>query len=302
MKTRPRDLVILAVMPLFFASNLIIGRLAVETVPPWTLAALRWSLASLILAPFAWSDVRLHAATLIAQWKLIAFLGFLGMWICGAIVYVALQYTTATHGTLIYTASPVIVVLLGALIARRALPLAQAIGVVLGIAGVFTIVLEGQPLAILSHHFNVGDLWFVFAAIAWALYSLLLKNTALQTVPTFALFFVIALAGAVLLIPCMIAEWLLIGGFPSSVRAWASIAGIVLFASLLSYSSYQYGVKRAGPALTSIFLYLLPVYGIALAVVFLGETLRPYHAVGLVLVLGGIVLATAPSFPKRGKA
>jgi drug/metabolite transporter (DMT)-like permease len=302
MKTRPRDLVILAVMPLFFASNLIIGRLAVETVPPWTLAALRWSLASLILAPFAWSDVRLHAATLIAQWKLIAFLGFLGMWICGAIVYVALQYTTATHGTLIYTASPVIVVLLGALIARRALPLAQAIGVVLGIAGVFTIVLEGQPLAILSHHFNVGDLWFVFAAIAWALYSLLLKNAALQTVPTFALFFVIALAGAVLLIPCMIAEWLLIGGFPSSVRAWASIAGIVLFASLLSYSSYQYGVKRAGPALTSIFLYLLPVYGIALAVVFLGETLRPYHAVGLVLVLGGIVLATAPSFPKRGKA
>ena len=71
-------------------------------------------------------------ATLIAQWKLIVLLGFLGMWICGGIVYVALQYTTATHGTLIYTASPVIVVLLGALLARRALPLAQAIGVVLG--------------------------------------------------------------------------------------------------------------------------------------------------------------------------
>jgi drug/metabolite transporter (DMT)-like permease len=49
--------------------------------------------------------------------------------------------------------------------------------------------------------------------------------------------------------------------------------------------------------LTSIFLYLLPVYGIVLAVVFLGETFRPYHAAGLVLVLGGIVLATAPSLP-----
>jgi len=96
-------------------------------------------------------------------------------------------------------------------------------------------------------------------------------------------------------------EWWLIGGFPSTLRAWGSIAGIVIFASLLSYSTYQYGVKRAGPALTSIFLYLLPVYGIALAVVFLGEVFRPYHAVGLVLVLGGIVLATAPSFPKRRK-
>jgi drug/metabolite transporter (DMT)-like permease len=246
--------------------------------------------------------MRAHAPTLAARWKLIACLGFLGMWICGGIVYVALQYTTATHGTLIYTASPVIVVLLGALMARRALPLGQAVGVVLGIAGVFTIVLEGQPTAILSHHFNAGDLWFVLAAISWAIYSLLLKNAALQTVPTFALFFVIALAGAVLLIPCMIAEWWLIGGFPSTLRAWASIAGIVIFASVLSYSTYQYGVKRAGPALTSIFLYLLPVYGIAMAVLFLGETVRLYHAVGLVLVLGGIVLATAPSLPKRRKA
>ena len=302
MNTRARDLVILAVMPLFFASNLIFGRLAVETVSPWTLAALRWTFACLILAPFAWSDARAHATTLTAQWKLIALLGFLGMWICGAIVYVALQYTTATHGTLIYTASPVIVVLLGALLARRALPLGQAIGVVLGIAGVFTIVLEGQPLAIFHHHFNAGDLWFVLAAISWAAYSLILKNAALQTVPTFALFFVIAFAGAVLLIPCMIVEWWLIGGFPSTLRAWGSIAGIVIFASLLSYSTYQYGVKRAGPALTSIFLYLLPVYGIALAVIFLGEAFKPYHAVGLVLVLGGIVLATAPSFPKWRKA
>ena len=298
MTTRPRDLIILAVMPLFFVSNLIIGRPAVDTVPPWTLAALRWSFACLILAPFALPAVRQHAATLIAQWKLIALLGFLGMWICGGIVYVALQYTTATHGTLIYTASPVIVVLLAALLARRPLPLGQTIGVLLGIAGVFTIVLEGEPLAILSYHFNVGDLWFVLAAIAWAVYSLLLKNSTPQTVPTMALFFVIALAGAILLVPCMIAEWWLVGKFPSTLRAWASIAGIVIFSSVLSFSTYQYGIKKVGPALTSIFLYLLPVYGIVLAVIFLGETFRPYHAIGLVLVLGGIILATAPSFPR----
>lgn len=302
MNTRVRDLVILAVMPLFFVSNLIIGRPAVETVPPWTLAALRWTFACLILAPIAWPDLRRHAPALIAQWKLIALLGFLGMWICGGIVYVALQYTTATHGTLIYTASPVIVVLLGAILARRALPLGQMMGVLLGIAGVFIIVLEGQPATILTHHFNIGDLWFVFAAFAWAVYSLLLKNKTLQTIPTLALFFTIALAGAIMLIPCMIAEWWLIGGFPVTLRAWASIAGIVIFASVLSFSAYQYGVKTVGPALTSIFLYLLPVYGIALAVLFLGEAPRPYHAVGLVLVLGGVVLATAPSFPKRRKA
>lgn len=289
---RPRDYVILAVMPLFFVSNLIIGRPAVDTVPPWTLAALRWSFACLILLPFAWPGLREHGRALAAQWRLILWLGFLGMWICGGIVYVALQFTTATHGTLIYTASPVLVVLIAAVLARRPLPLAEALGVILGIAGVFTIVLEGAPLSILHRPFNAGDLLFIVAAISWAIYSIQLKSRALQDFPTLLVFLAIALAGAVLLLPCMLAELALIGGFPTSAKAWTSIAGIVVFASVLSFSSYQYGVKRVGPALTSIFLYLLPCYGIVLAAVFLGEAIHAYHGIGLLLVMAGVGLAT----------
>lgn len=292
MNVRIRDYAVLAVMPLFFVSNLIIGRPAVDTVAPWTLATLRWSLACLVLAPFALPAAREHWHTLVAlRWRIVL-LGFLGMWICGGIVYVALVYTTATHGTLIYTASPAVVVLLQAVLARRPMPLAQLLGVVFAIAGVFVIVLEGDPAAIFRHSFNIGDLLFVGAAIAWAVYSLLLKNSALQTIPTLTLFFMIALAGAVLLLPCMIAEIVLYGGFPTTANAWASIAGIVIFASVLSFSAYQYGIKAVGPAITSIFLYLLPCYGIALAAVFLGERIHAYHGVGLLLVLGGIALAT----------
>ncbi len=283
---------VLTAMPLFFVSNLIIGRPAVETVPPWTLATLRWGFACLLLAPFAIPAIRAHGAQLRAQWSQIALLGFLGMWICGGLVYVALLYTTATHGTLIYTASPVIVVLLQALIARRPLPLAQTVGVAAGIAGVFTIVLEGNPAAIFGHAFNAGDLYFVAAAVAWAFYSLLLKRSALQEIPTLPLFCIIAFAGAVLLLPCMMVELAWYGGFPVTPKAWASIAGIVVFASILSFLSYQFGVKTVGPAVTSIFLYLLPVYGIVLAALFLGETIRIYHGVGLLLVVGGIALAT----------
>lgn len=106
------------------------------------------------------------------------------------------------------------------------------------------------------------------------------------------MFLAIALAGAVLLLPCMLAELALIGGFPTSAKAWTSIAGIVVFASVLSFSSYQYGVKRVGPALTSIFLYLLPCYGIVLAAVFLGEAIHAYHGIGLLLVMAGVGLAT----------
>lgn len=297
MKSRLSSYAVLAVMPLFFVSNLIIGRPAVETVPPWTLATLRWGLACLILAPFALPPAHAHVRALIATRGRILLLGFLGMWICGGGVYLALLYTTATHGTLIYTASPAIVVLIQALIARRPMPFTQTAGVLFAIGGVFVIVLEGNPLAILEHQFNIGDLMFVAAAIAWAFYSLLLKDTTLQTIPTLTLFFMIALAGTAMLIPCMLLELALSGGFPVTVRAWTSIAGIVIFASVLSFSTYQYGIKTVGPAITSIFLYLLPCYGIVLAALFLGERIYAYHGVGLLLVLGGIALATGISNP-----
>lgn len=299
---RLRDYLILAVMPLFFVSNLIIGRPAVEIVPPWTLAALRWSLACVILAPFALPLVRKHARAIRSQWPRIALLGFLGMWICGGVVYVGLRSTTATHATLIYTSSPVLVVLMAAVISRKPLSLLPALGVAFGIAGVFTIVLEGNPLLVFQQDFHTGDLLIVAAAISWALYSILLKHRAFEAIPSFAAFFVIALCGAAMLLPCMVAELATGSAFPVSSQAWASIAGIVLFASVFSYTAYQYGVKTVGPAVTSIFMYLLPCYGVALAVIFLGEQFRLYHAVGLALVMMGLLLATGSDIWSRARA
>ncbi len=283
---------ILAVMPLFFVSNLILGRPAVETVPPWTLATLRWTITCALLAPFVVPMLKRHRRTIREEWGTIVLLGFLGMWVCGGLVYHSLRYTTATNGTLIYTASPVLVVLLAALIARKPLPLMEAMGVVLGVLGVFVVVLKGDPGALLHLQFNIGDLGFVISAIAWAVYSLLLKRDALERIPTAGLFFLIALSGVVILIPCMIIELLHGEPFPVTLRAWTSIAGIVIFASILSFSTYQYGVKTVGPSVTSVFMYLLPCYGVALAALFLGEELHFYHAVGLALVMFGIVLAS----------
>lgn len=237
--------------------------------------------------------VKRHADEIRAEWRSILLLSFLGMWICGGLVYLALRYTTATNGTLIYTTSPVIVVLLAAMLARKPLPMLEAIGVTLGVLGVFTVVLKGDPSALLHLRLNAGDLGFVVATIAWSVYSLVLKRKRLQRIPTAALFFLIALSGGLMLIPCMAIEMLQGEPFPMTARAWASIGGIVLFASLLSFSTYQYGVKTVGPSVTSVFMYLLPCYGVALAAMFLGEELHAYHAAGLALVMVGIVLASS---------
>lgn len=283
---------VMILTPLFFSSNLIFGRYTISEVAPFTLAFLRWTAAALVLFPFLWMarpKVRTYVTTSPVHWLL---LGFLGMWICGAGVYYALQFTTATNGTLIYTTSPLMVIILERLFFGRPTSWREIAGIVLGFLGVAIIVLKGALTTILHSSFNLGDLLFIFAALSWAGYSVLLKGPRTAAIPGPALFAVVTLAGAVLLAPFALWEWFSGGLMPQSWTAWGGIAGIVVFSSLLAFSGFQYGVARLGASTASVYMYLLPPYGVGLAVLVLGEPFEKHHAIGIVTVLTGLVLAT----------
>ena len=287
-------LVVMLLTPLFFSSNLIFGRSTISEVAPFTLAFLRWSAACLLLSPFLWmarDRVRAYLTTYTVHWLV---LGFLGMWICGAGVYYALQFTTATNGTLIYTTSPLIVIILERLFFGRATSWREIAGIIVGFLGVAIIVLQGDFSRLAGSSFNRGDLMFIAAAVSWAGYSVLLKGRRTAGLPVSALFSVVTLAGALLLAP--FALWELVSGapMPQTWTAWGGIGGIVVFSSLLAFSGYQYGVATLGASTTSIFMYLLPPYGVGLAVLILGEPFETFHAIGIITVLAGLVLATAP--------
>ncbi|TDH39316.1 DMT family transporter [Pseudohoeflea suaedae] len=279
--------------PLFFSSNLIFGRLAIPEVAPFTLAFIRWTAAALILTPWVmreWAPARAFVTGHPRHWLL---LGFLGMWICGGIVYLGLEYTTATNGTLIYTTSPLIILIIERLFFGRPVTGREIAGIIIGFLGVAVIVLRGEPQALLSLRLNTGDLLFVVAAISWAAYSVLLRKNRPEGLNTLSQFGVVAAAGAVLLMPMALWEFLSGARMPVTTTAWGGIAGIVFFASLLAFSGFQYGIARLGAATAGIFMYLLPPYGVALAVLVLGEPFHPYHLVGIATVLTGLIMATA---------
>ncbi len=298
------DILLMALMPLLFASNLAIGRGAVDEVGPWTLACLRWIGAVAILLPFVAASLWRSRGALLAQFWGIAVLAFLGMWACGAVVYLGLRHTTATNATLIYTSSSIFILALERIFRGRPVSLRQVVGALVAMAGVAVIALAGDLGRLLSLDLNPGDILILVAAISWAAYSVVLRRPALAALPTLPLFAAIAILGAVSLVLPMIWEAAATGMVPHTAHAWASIAGLALFPSVLAFSLYQYGVARLGPSMTGMFLYLLPPYGVLLAILFLGERLHPYHAAGLALILPGLILATAPargaSAPRAG--
>lgn len=294
--------VVLALTPLFFSSNIIFGRGVVSEVAPFTLAFLRWSFCAAILLPFVLMAKK-TAFPFIKNHKLLWLtLGFLGMWICGAIVYVALGYTTAINTALVYTTAPIFTILIQLIWQGRAVKLREIIGIIAATIGVAYIVLKGDLAAILQLDFNIGDILILFCAVSWAGYSVLQKTEPCRDIPMLSMLGLTTLAGALLLAPFAVYEFLSGAQMPVSQHAWLSISGIVFFASLLAFTGTQHGIRHLGPQITGFSLYLLPVYGVLLAVIFLDETYQQFHFIGTIFVLGGVILATAPLNGKKKKA
>jgi drug/metabolite transporter (DMT)-like permease len=293
---RARDIALIALVPLLFSTNSVIGRAVAGEAGPWTLAFLRWTLAFLILLPFAAPAIAASRTALAARWREVLALGFLGMWVCGGVFYQALHFTTATNATLVYASSNVLILLLEWIFRGRRIGARELAGTVLAFAGVAVVALgaEGGTFTV-----NPGDALVGLASLAWAIYSVVLKRPGVAALPGSALFATIMAGGILLLLPMTIWENLRADALPQTPFAWLAVALVALLPSVGAYSGYQYGVRRFGPATMAMSSYLWTPYAIGLAVLFLGETLRLYHFMGFALILPGVILATAR--PREGR-
>ena len=275
----------------FMASNVVMGRAAADAVPPVGLAFWRWLVAFALILPFALPGLRRHHRALLADWKRLLVLGALGMGICGAFVYVGLEQTTATNAGLIYASSPVLILMIAAAgLGERVRP-RQVAGIALAMAGVLTILARGDAGVLLGLSFNAGDVWILAAATAWAVYTILLRQSR-TPLPVVTQFAANALSGVLILAPFY--AWETWSGRPvePSADAALSIAGVALVASVLAFLTYQQTIVRIGPARAGTTLYVMPLWAALLAWATLGETLQAFHLVGAALILPGVLLAT----------
>ena len=126
---------LLWIVPLFWSSNYLIARAAAGVIGAHSLALGRWSLAFALMLPLAWPGLRQAGRPwLAAEWRQLLVLGGLGMWICGAFVYLGGQSTGSANIALIYAATPVAIAAAGALWLSERMAPSQMAGVALAAA------------------------------------------------------------------------------------------------------------------------------------------------------------------------
>jgi drug/metabolite transporter (DMT)-like permease len=282
---------LLWVVPALWSSNYMIARLATGVISPHQLALGRWALALALMLPFVGQRLWQERALCRREWKHLLVLGALGMWVCGAILYLGGQGTSATNIGLIYAATPIAIVVAGTRLLHERMSPWQMAGVVLALAGVVYVITKGRLEDLLAVRFTAGDGWVVVAAVSWAAYSVLLKYWPSGLGPAERLA-AIAAAGVLVLLPFTLLEAMLQPTPALSLQAFGLIGLAALVPGVLSYTAYSYMQRELGAARTALVMYLSPVYAAFGAWAVLGEAPGWHHAVGAALILPSIWMAT----------
>jgi len=281
---------LLFIQPIFMASNIIVARGGVEYVPPVSLAFWRWLTVFVILIPFFFDEIIKKKKEFKKETFKLFFLGLMGCGICGAFPFIAGMSTTMANMGIIYTSSPIFIIVLSVLFFRDKINLSRITGLILCLSGVLIIICKGDLSYLINFKFTSGDLWMLGAAIGWAIYSIFLINWK-SSFSLMARFTLIAFYGTISLFPFYLLEesYFFNTVFNNNFIFWVLFAAIS--PGIIAFTLYTKVQKYVGASLAGFTLYIFSIYSAIYGIILFNETLLSFHYYGAALVFIGVYLA-----------
>ena len=282
--------ILLFVQPVFMATNIIVARGGVEYVPPISLAFWRWLTVFLLLLPFFYNEIIKNKKSFNKEfWKLF-FLGSMGCGVCGAFPFIAGMSTTMANMGIIYTSSPIFIIILSVMFFNDKINFFRIIGLILCLIGVLAIISKGNLDLLINFKFTSGDLWMIGAAMGWAVYSIYLLNWK-SKFSLMARFTLIAMFGTISLFPFYILEEIFYfnTAFNSNFLFWVLFAAIS--PGIIAFTLYTRVQKYLGASLTGFTLYIFSIYSAIYGIILFDEALLNFHYFGAAFVFAGVYLA-----------
>jgi drug/metabolite transporter (DMT)-like permease len=285
---RTGPLLALVVVQFSFATLAVVGKDALlQGLPPVALAGLRVFFASLLLGAIALARGRVHVAW--PDLGRLAGLSFLGVTANILLFIEGLKRTTAVNAIILIVMIPVFTLLVAVLLRRERFDAKRAAGVLIALAGA-SILLRIEDFDA-GNDVLVGNVLIVLNCLSYSFY-LVLSRPLLQRYPSILVVALTFLLGALVLFPL---------GLPRTFdaadagvftqRVVLDLVWIVLVPSVLAYALNNYALKRLRASTVASFVFLQPVFGVALALALLpGEALDPRTALAGAIVFAGVAL------------
>jgi len=277
----------------FWGGTFVAGRFLAGQAHPVSAAFFRFAIASTCLLLVVWKSEGKLPKLDFYQGLAVAALGLTGVFAYNLFFFNGLTLIGAGRAALIIALNPVAITLCSALLYREKLPLSRMVGIPLSVCGAMVVITRGHPLMILSGGIGRGELLISGCVLSWTLYSIIGKMAMRGLSPLAAVCWSSIAGTGFLLIPA-----LSYGSFAEALHfswsVWLSIGYLGAFGTVIGFLWYFEGIQSIGPSRAAVFINFVPVNGVLLATILLGEPLGISLLVGGLLVVCGAYLANAP--------
>lgn len=269
------------------SSSYTLTKVALQDLPPMTIGSIRFALAAALLAVWV-HGIRKYARPAAADLRQLALGGVLGITLYFAIENLGVHLATAADAAMLVASYPALTTLLELVIYRQRTRLGGVAGIALAIMGV-ALVVGFAPAS--GAYRQVGCVLLVVSGVVWALYNFATRKVS-GRYPTTVILYYQTLVGAAAFVPLALLEhrqWQPLG---APVETIAALAALTALCSVAGLGLYARGLRQLRPSTAVNLLNLVPLFGLVIAVITLGERVTVVQLVGGVVVMVGVTITT----------
>lgn len=271
----------------FFGSLPVIAKVVLKTVPPTALVGFRVVITAGTLAVFQIYRKRFWLVNKNDYWRF-AVLSLFGVTFNQLLFITGLSLTKASNTSLLAVTIPVFTMTVGAVIRAERLTYIKVVGIVLAAFGVLLII--DPRNASFSSTTTLGDMLIILNSLSYGIYVAISKSVITRNGVFRSIMWVFIFA-SILCVP--MGAWSL-NSIDTSIDpvVWLIIIYIAIGATAAPYLFNAYALARVPASTVAVFVYLQPVIGFLLAVVFLGEQIGTLFIIAALLIFLGVFLVS----------
>jgi drug/metabolite transporter (DMT)-like permease len=264
-------------------------KMALVTLPPAGLAALRFSIASVVLLLLAvlvpGSRRQLQERSL---WPTLLVIGFLGTFLPNLLQNYGMLFLDAGISGVVQGLGPIYTSILAVAFLGEGFGLRKKVGAGIALCGT---ILLSLGLYGIGRSSLMGVVLVTFSAVAYSAYTVAMRRSLLEAVHPLALLAGTTASGTIGLSMYAVLVEPLGPILSMGIAEIKVVMTLVIFPTLLAYGCYVLALSRLEASRAAAFIFLVPVSALLLGAIYLGETLSLGQILYSGLIVGGVALA-----------
>jgi drug/metabolite transporter (DMT)-like permease len=284
---------------IIWGSTYLAIRFAVDTLPPFLMAGIRFTIPGLIF--YIWQRQRGEPAPSRFHWRSAVLIGFFLLAAGNGVVSWAEQRVVSGVTALLIGSMPVWMVLIDSIWTRSHRPTrATLAGVLLGLVGIVLLIAPSLVEGSENQLDLVGVLVVLMGTLSWTIGSLYSRSAVLPKSPLLGTGMEMLAGGLILLLwGTVTGEWSRLELAQVSTRSFLALLYLIVFGSMVGFSSYTWLLRNAPTPLVSTFAYVNPLIAVLLGSLLADEPLTVNILISALVIVSAVFLInTARSRPQ----